>query len=438
MPYKHELANSLGAMDLLRDEHKEWMLKRLKTYSRKPYRDEDEGDYLGALKFIDARDLKLHTDFQKAVAVDGSLASLEDPSVTVIKIASVWADLTVEAKYLSGVIDPSSLKGRYKSEFGVGLLPGRDIYPKDKQGSWDAKFREELFASFRHMNVHNSNRSFPLAAFLRKFLDGEMDKIGLKCPNCGSERIDFSIEGFETFCDACNADIYITDYLSGSLFTAASSGTGPMLLAEQILFHSLIHGVSDGHIPGHSTGDTLFIADGPLRMFLLPQIARIGLEKLQAMRPYPAVVSFMKSGHVEKIFDNPKADELLEPGHVALITDEMRDHKKGDIGKQANSGLYGKSFAYRTRDGSKRFGFMMPPRLGSLGAEHAHSSVIDEWGNYPHLRGIVEFIEKNATNENGAGTPSLDIIGQANFAASLPYNLSKSVLTDLVADAKLF
>lgn len=438
MPYKHELANSLGAMDLLQDEHKEWILKRLKTYSRKPYRDGDEEGYLEGLKFIDAHELKLHTDFNKAVAIDGSLASLEDPSITVIKIASVWADLTVQARYLNGVIDPASLRDRYKTEFSVGLLPGRDIYPRDKEGSWDAKFREELFASFRHMNVHNSSRSFPLTAFLRRFLDGNMDKLGLKCPNCSSERIDFSSEGFETFCDACHADIYITDYLSGSLFTAASSGTGPMLLAEQVMLHAVIHGVADGHIKTGTTSDTLFIADGPLRLFLLPQVAKIGLERIQGLRPYPGVVSFMKSGHIEKIFENPKVDELLLPGHVALITDEMRGRKKGDIAKQANSGLYGKSFAYRTRDGSKRFGFMLPPRLGSLAAEHVHSAVIDEWGNYPHLRGVIEFIEKNVTNENGPTTPSLEIIGRANFAASLPYNLSKSVLQNLLSDAKLF
>jgi len=152
------------------------------------------------------------------------------------------------------------------------------------------------------------------------------------------------------------------------------------------------------------------------------------------MKPYPAVVSFMKSGHIENIFENPKADEMLLPGHVALITDEMRDRRKGDIKKQAASGLYGKSFAYRTRDGMKRYGFMLPPKLGSLSAEHAHSSIIDEWFNYPHLRSVVDFIEQNASNANGPEVASLEIIGAANNAASLPYDLSKRLLGELVEE----
>lgn len=434
MPYRHELANSLGAIEILTEENREWILKRLKTYGRKEY-DEEDPDGTEGLKFIDANNLELLHGFTKAVAIDGSLSTVEEPGVTVLKIASVWGDLAMEPKHFKGIVNPASLLHKYRTEFSVGLLPGRDVYPKGKAGGWDSKFREEFYYSMRHMNVHGSTRSFPLTAFLRRFFDGQMKSLGLRCPNCSSEKIDFTDEGFETFCGVCGVDIYITDYLTRSLFTAVSSATGPMLVAEQILLHSIINGVADGHIENHTLEDTLFIADGPLRMFLMPEIAKMSLEKLQATKPYPGVVSFVKSGHIEKIFDNPKADDLLLPGHVAIITEKMRGRKKGDIGKQGNSGLYGKSFAYRTKDGSKRFGFMLPPKIGSFAAENVQSPVMDEWFNYPHLRAVVDFIESNVTNENGPTTPSLEIIGAANHAASLPYEHSKKVLTDLIQDS---
>ncbi len=415
-------------MDILTPESRQWIESRLKTYGRKEFQEEDEK--FANLKTIEVAKLPKPNEFTRAIAIDGSLASVEEPSVTVLKIASVWADLTKTPTYVNGVLNPGSISDKYSAEYSIGLIPGKGIYPKGKVGGWDSKLREEFYQTFRNIKTHRSSRALNLVSWLKGILGDYAKDNLLPCPNCSISKIDFSENNFETFCDACGADIYFTDYLSPSIFSVAGTVTTPMLLAEQTLLQALIHEVAKGHIDDHSLENTIFIADGPLRLFKLQEIAELFLGNLRRFRPRPAVVSFMKSGHIESIFASERAEESLLPGHVAIVTEEMRDSSKGSIAKQASSGLYGKSFAYRTLDGSKRFGFMLPPMAGDL--HRGGASVLDEWMSYPHLRAICDFIEANQSNENGPTTATLEIIGKANKAASLPAVLSKKTLSELV------
>lgn len=428
MPYKHEVANPLGMLDVLADEQLSWIESRLKTYSKKEYSENE--DKFNELKKIRRRELPASEPFTRAVGIDGSLASLEEPSITVLKIASVWADLTHEPRYVRGILDPSSISKRYSSEFSVGLIPGRDIYPKGKVGGWDTKLREEFYQTLRHIKVHRSSRNLSMVAWLRGQLHEHAQQNPIRCPNCSSERIDFAETNFESFCEACGVDVYFTDYLSPALFATGGGATTPMLLAEQILLQALIYETSKGNVEDHSLENTLFVADGPLRLYNLPLVAASFTDAMRRLRPRPAVVSFLKSGHIEKIFSSQAAEDSLLPGEIALVTEQMRGAKKGAYAKQAASGLYGKSFAYRTEDGSKRFGFMIPPLAGDL--SEGGAPILDEWSNYPHLRAICDFIEKNQSNENGPNTPSLELIGRANHAASLPAVFSKNALAEIV------
>lgn len=427
-PYIHELASPIGFLDILTPESKGWIESRLKTYGHKEFSEDEEK--FNDLKIVEVATLPKQTAFTKAIAIDGSLASVESPSVTVLKIASVWADLTKEPIYVNGVLDPSSITKKYASEYSIGLIPGQGVFPKGKAGGWDTKLREEFYQTFRNIKTHRSSRNLNLVAFLRGILADYAAIHPLVCPNCASEKIDFSENNFETFCDSCKVDIYFTDFLSPSLFSVAGTATTPMLLAEQTLLQAIIHEVAKGNVADHNLENTLFIADGPLRLFKLQEIAELFLGNLRRFRPRPAVVSFMKSGHIESIFSSEAAEESLLPGHVAIITEEMRGSRKGAVAKQANSGLYGKSFAYRTLDGSKRFGFMLPPMMGDLHLGGA--PVLDDWAAYPHLRAICDFIESNQSNENGPTAAALEIIGKANRAASLPAVLSKKTLGELV------
>jgi len=427
VPYIHELANPLGFNDVLEEEQAEWIKSRLRTYSRKEF---GEDEKFNELKKIMRKDLPEHVAFERAIGIDGSLSSVEDPNVTALKVASVWADLRLKPRYLNGVIDPSSMTQKYASEFSIGLIPGQDIFPKGKEGSWDAKLREEFYHTMRHVSAHRSTRNLNMVAFLRGQLHDYASDNPMRCPNCSSSRIDFSETNFETFCEACGVDVYFTDYLSDALFATGGTGTTPMLLMEQTLLQSLVYEVSKGNVEGHSLENTLFVADGPLRMYNLPHAAKAFTDAIRRTRPTPAIVSFLKSGHIEKIFSSEAAEESLLPGEIALVTEEMRGAKRNSFDKQARSGLYGKSFAYRTEDSSKRFGFMIPPSRGDLATGGA--PVLDEWSTYPHLRAICDFIESNQSNENGPNVASLELIGKANSAASLPAVLSRTMLSELV------
>lgn len=426
MPYTHEIANQIGFLEILEPESSEWIRSRLKTYGKKQLNDTTS---YKDLKTIEVAQLPKSLSFSKAVAIDGSLATIENPSITVLKIASVWADLTCEPSYVNGVLNPESLARKYTSEFSIGLIPGKDVYPKDKIGSWDSKLREEFYQTLRHITSHRSSRNLNMVAFLRGVLKERLKISSLKCPNCSAPKVDFVDSNFETICDSCGVEVYLTDFLSGSLFAVGGSGTTPMLICEQILLQSILSEVAKGNVKDHNLKNTLFIADGPLRFYKLRDLSEIVLSDLRNMETKPALVAFMKTGHVEKIFESQAAKDSLAPGRVAIITEEMRGSKPGSYESQANSGLYGKSFAYRTLDGEKRFGFMLPPMRGDL--HEGGAPVLDDWSSYPHLRAICEFIETNKSNENGPNVASLEIIGRANYAASLPRNLSKRAISEL-------
>ena len=425
MPYQHELASPIGHFDLLSVENKNWIESRLKTYSRREG-EKNRNDLFANLLVTDPKALKKTSSFKKAIAIDGSLSTIENPNVTAIKIASVWKDLTVQPKYLNGVLDPASLITGSESVASIGLLPGTGIYPASGEGSWDAKFREEFYQNLRHIQTHRDSRRYSLVAFTRRILSNYAAHNTLDCPNCSKEKIDFDDKSLETVCSLCGASVYFTDYLTKALFAVREKSTQPMLLVERLMLHALVDEVESGMIPDYTTEETLFIADGSLQIFGLPDVAQVLLERVQKQAKFPAIVSFMKSGKVQELLHYPGVDDVILPGTVAMVTS---DAWKMLFKTRGEAGIYGKAFAYRTIDGQKRFSFMVPPKLGD---PVNNAPIMNDWINYPYIASICEFIEANQSNENGPESATLELIGRANKAASLPAAMARKTLSGLV------
>jgi hypothetical protein len=425
MPYNHELANPLGFLDLLSQDNKEWIEKRLKTYSRRESEQRFD-DLFSSLLVTDPTVLSKGKSFTKVVAIDGSLSTIESPNVTAVKVASVWKDLSKLPEYTNGVLNPASLLAGTESVASVGLLPGAGIYPATGEGSWDTKFREEFYQNLRHIQTHRDSRRYSLVSFTRRILDSYATENPLDCPNCGQEKVDFEEKSLESVCSICGVQVYFTDYFTKALFAARTSPTQPMLLIERLMLHALIEETIAGKITGYSAEDTLFIADGSLQIFGLPDVAQIFLERIQKHDTFPAVVSFMKSGRVQELLQYPGIDEVIKPGTVAMITSEAW---KMMFKTRGEAGIYGKAFAYRTKSGEKWFSFMVPPKLGD---PVNNAPILNSWNNYPHIATICEFIEANQSNENGPTSATLEVIGRANKAASLPAEMSRKTLANIV------
>lgn len=425
MPYTHELANPLGFLDLLSEDNKNWFEDRLKTYSRQDS-ERDWKELFDSLLVTEPSALQNNANFTKAVALDGSLSTIEHPNVTAIKVASVWKDLAIEPRYVKGVLDPNSLVSSTENVASVGLLPGVGIYPASGEGSWDTKFREEFYQNLRHIQVHKDSRRYSLASYTRRALYDYAMEHPLICPNCGKDKIDFADGSLESLCSVCGIPAYFTDYLTETLFSAREKPTQPMLLMERLMLHALAEEIVEGKLEGMNPDETLFIADGSLQFFGLPEIAQVLLERLQKLETFPAIVSFMKSGRVQELLHSPGIEKVIGPGQVAMITSEAW---KTLFKTRGEAGIYGKAFAYRTKSGEKWFSFMVPPKLGD---PVNNAPILNNWQNYPYIAPICEFIEANQSNENGPEAATLEIIGGANKAASLPAEMSRKVLSKLV------
>lgn len=300
------------------------------------------------------------------------------------------------------------------------------MFAADGAGSWDTKFREEFYQNLRHLQTHRTDRRYSLMAFVRRILDKYAFENKLLCPNCGEDRIDFDERSLETVCSVCASPVFFTDYLTKALFAARTSPTQPMLLIERLMLHSVIEEVAAGHTSENSLEDTLFIADGSLQIFGLPQVSAVLLERVQKLPKAPGLVSFMKSGRVQELSLMKGIEDVVKPGAVAMVTSEAW---KMLFKTRGEAGIYGKAFAYRTKNGQKWFSFMVPPKIGD---PVDNAPILNDWSNYPHIAAICEFIEENQSNENGMSTATLELIARANLAASLPAELSRKVLSEVV------
>lgn len=428
MPYKHELANPLGYIELSTDE---WIKERLKTYSFSST-SEEMVSILSLLKVKKAKDLphpakKLSTAF----AIDGSVSTLEIPNIAAIKIGTVRKDLGLsEELKSSGPINPAVLRNPFKSEVALGLLPGKGVTSnKKKNNSWDEKLREELYQTLKHVKIPGTRQPTNLLQVMRRMITPLTEDQPLECPNCTRGRIDFPENIYEWECDECSKPVYYSDYMAKLFFKSSDKFTQSMILMERLLLQGAIMESSHGRIPSMDIKSTIFIADGALQYYTLPEISKLALDELQSSDDFPIVVSFLKSGHVDKLFNMDGIEDTLDPGAVGMITDELRKIISGD---PRFSGVYGKSFAYRTLRGDKYFAFNAIPKVGQPHGVDSGYNDADEWSNYPDLATICEFIELNATDENGFDQASLDIIAEANHTASLPFHLSKGALEDIV------
>lgn len=427
MPYKHELANPLGYIDIANDD---WIKERLKTYSFGSS-SKEINDRLALLKVeVASKVSESIIELKSAFAIDGSVSTLETPNIAALKIGSVRKDLKDPiGEKRSGPLDPSLMRSPFKAHVSMGLLPGKGITSKEKWSGWDAKLREELFQTLKHMKVPETRENISLLRVMRRTLSPNTDNTPLECPNCSIGRIDFPENIYDWECDVCRKPVYYSDYMAKSFFKSTDKFTHSMLQMERLLLQGIITETSAKRAPAMDIASTIFIGDGALQFYTLPEVSELVLQELQSLPTLPIVVSFMKSGHVEKLFNMDGIEDVLKPGEVGMITDKLRMLIGGD---PTASGVYGKSFAYRTLRGDKYFAFNSIPKTGP-----AHSStdseVTDSWNNYPHISTICKFIEDNATDENGFSTAALDIIAEANHVASLPFHLSKDSLAELIS-----
>jgi hypothetical protein len=148
------------------------------------------------------------------------------------------------------------------------------------------------------------------------------------------------------------------------------------------------------------------------------------------MESFPVYGGVEKTGNYRKFALGQDVQDRLNPGSVAMITSNLAAIMEdgGDDSLSSLDHYFGKRFLYRSIDGSKTFVIMLPPRTGKPYSDKISS---DDWENYPHLKTFCEYVEKYKTDRFGLREAALDILSEANHAASLPARLSEKYLREM-------
>jgi hypothetical protein len=196
-------------------------------------------------------------------------------------------------------------------------------------------------------------------------------------------------------------------------------------MVERILSFAFIE-----HFP---LEETIFVTDGPLAVFKPFGINPYFLESFQGKESLPILMGLEKTGLIHNFASLPQINEKISPGSIVMVTKELLDLLVG--GREGNITqpyFYGKRFIYKTKDGSKTFVLMALPQRDNPYPLSEKDRLSDHWDNYPHLHVLCEYIEENLTDSFGREQASLDIIAEANHAASLPKKLSEKFLSEIV------
>jgi len=248
--------------------------------------------------------------------------------------------------------------------------------------------------------------------------------------------VDFSIVATgETECLTCFEPVYLTDHIGASMLKG-SFFQPMMLLMERMLMNGLIKGAITGESKIRPES-TLFVMDGPLALYdNYYSFSNYLLEELQGYSSMPALMGIEKTGKTNDFARWESTQAKLLPGQVGMVTTEVAQLLEGKDKDEDyyHPYFYGKKFLYRTKDGDKTFVFMAVPLSGHPYRLSREDEFSEEWSNYPHLRLFCDYIENTYTNRFGLETAALDIISEANFAASLPSILSMRFLNQLIEE----
>lgn len=412
MPYESEYANSLGYESFLSNEFVSQRISTFKRAQRDEYFDNaiDRGLVLSGLG-------ESGEGFPQWVGIDGSRAASQ-PDSGVELAALQWA-----------IVSRPSNERIFDHQLLTSVFPvlGFDT-DSATPTRWSAKLREEIFENFKHYQIPQCDNQ----SLLDLLQDAVPQKTHFYCTGCALEdptnrswyELNLSKDGIGE-CRHCFETVYLTDHLiSNDLKMAAGQG---VLLQRLMLFVERLV----GHAIASQNEDTLVVVDGPLSLYgSYYPFNSVFLQ--DSNRISRNLVGFEKSGRMSDFATYLSASDHLDPGSVMMITTDtlnliMDRNARRELKKVFHMGRY---FIYRTQDGLKTFVFMAPPSDGL--AYSTDEPVSDEWTNYPVVPAVCAFIENEKTDAFGLAQPSLDLISEANFAASLPKNLSEIFLSLIV------
>lgn len=436
MPYVGERANPHGFSNLLEDP---WVQERLATFTALD--DTVKGDF-SELPLQEASKLpQSHPSLTRVLAIDGSVSSTESFThgfqVGAIKVAVVEEALErLKALESRRFIDPKEVRDVFQAHALTGILPGRGIGHRGSQEerTWQDKFRLELFLTFKHFQVPGTSRT--LLQVLRSVMAPKVLICSFCKLNSPGEPLALPLPAETDFisCPQCHRGVYSTDSLFlDSELTYLDNGK-VFLSAMNLVERFLMAGLLETSSPQESKA-TAFITDGPLAFFSSDSdINNRLLYHIQRQKHFPLLFGLEKTGVANGFAQVPEVQERLLPGHFAMVTEGIADQLSGKASSRKSSYAYGKRFLYRTVRGDKTFVVMVPPRVGL--PYQRFDARCEEWSNYPTLGSVAALLEEAKTERFGTSTAALAVVGQANFAASLPKVLSEHVLASLVSTAR--
>lgn len=437
MPYHSEFANPLGYEPLLRDS---FLADRLKTYSlsKKSSRAIEKSVECLAISPREELDIPRTLDsFKRVFALDGSLAEADENfpfEITALKLGFVLHDLDRGRALLEEeFIDSEALRSVYKTGHRMGIIPGRGVYDSDNDDDWKLKFRKEFYVNAQNISLPGSKERRTILDVIEEVVPLDRQ---LMCLHCKEMNLATDAENVlprnATKCPRCLNPIYITDALFFNSAIGKSLGSSTMLAFERLLMHGVVTGAALGE--NHMGSDrTLFVIDGPLGLFDTPILNAYLLSSIQALPKAPIYVGFEKGGEINRYARRLLEEDHLLPGEIAMYTDGAYNALRDSSQTRPNY-FFGKRFFYRTEDASRIFVFSLIPSSGFPYEHGAGDGWSDSWENYPHARLIADYIEAHSTLRFGPTEATLDVIAEANHAASLPKTLSEKFLNELISE----
>lgn len=442
MPYENERANPSGHASVASSKT---VMNRLSTFAGfSRQRDEDIAETLTIENAANLHSDVKSSELSHVIAIDGSFQAVEnkDPDLEVgfIKIGVVAENLIKLRKLeMGGPISPKAFEECYKNYAIECVLPGYGVIDKNTKESGVDKLRLEIYETMKLLDVDPlkvfkkdpAQRSL-FDVFTKLTQSGAMDVL---CPTCHKAS---HVGEYPIRCVHCGASmLYSTDALRMHeiLLKGTASVYGEaMSTFERLLMAGLLFKASykeDGTPKkDDSFKRTAFITDGPLALFRSGPIAPLLLEQIQDL-PTPMLAGFEKTGQFVDYANSKTLQEILEPGHVVMITNKTANMitRRNTDAAYGSQSFYGRRFFYRTLSGDKTFVFALPPRVGGP------SDGDDSWDNYPTLKTFCELIEETQTNAFGMHSAAISSIAKANDASSIPKYLGHTIFEDVLREA---
>lgn len=439
MPYTNEYANPLGHLEIASSKY---IKERLTTFARESIF--EKIDLFENIPVIAASELPPGREITHAVAIDGSLSTLElehNAEVSFIKVGIVFDNLKAHSYAPEALVNPELVEKAYSIFTLETVLPGAGICDKgDPKVYGRNKFRNELWSSFKNLNINRGKRDkagnpLPEKTVLELYRElARNEKVKVRCPNPECRK-DTLVGAVPIRCSFCGEErLYMTDELAFHTRFNDNGGNSSlfaevMSVIERLAMVGFINRASENK---KALESALFITDGPLALFTKNELPARLLAHYQANSEV-ALVGFEKTGGIVNFTKDQGFQKFLQAGELAMLTDdiyrailgkEQRDSKTAST----MTNFYGRYFIYKTLDSERYYVFSVPPRDG---LPYGGIDSADDWSDYPHLATIVNYIEDNSVLLFGQDVAALATVSKANEAASIPKRLGGLVLEEL-------